>query len=80
MTIFAKWDCLTCKAAAETLGVSLWRLRYAVDSGYLPLPAVVLKRRALFSTQQVEAMRRYFEREDAARKGKGTPMWTEMGK
>jgi hypothetical protein len=68
-----KWECATYKLAAETLGVSLWRLRYAVDSGYLPPPVVVPKRRPLFSPEQVEAMRSYFEREDEARGRKADP-------
>lgn len=63
-----KWNCLTYRGAARTLGVSVWRIRYAIDSGYLPSPSVVLKRRALFSPQQVEAMRDFFEVEDAHRR------------
>lgn len=42
----------------------MWRLRYAVDSGYLPGPGVVFKRRALFAPGQIEGMRAYFSRED----------------
>ena len=63
-----KWNCATYRAAAQTLEVSIWRLRYAVESRYLPSPAVVLKRRALFSPDQVEAMRVYFQKEDTHRK------------
>jgi len=67
MTEFNKWTCLTYRAAAEAAGVSLWRLRYAVESGYLPPPVVVLKRRPLFSPDQLAAIRRYFEQEDSHR-------------
>lgn len=52
------------------LGISVWRLRYAVECGYLPAPSVVLKRRALFSPEQVESMRRFFEMEDCYRQRK----------
>jgi hypothetical protein len=63
-----KWNCLTYRGAPRTLGVSVWRIRYAITSGYLPAPSVVLKRRALFSPEQVEAMRGFFEVEDAVRR------------
>jgi hypothetical protein len=63
-----KWNCLTYLGAARALGVSVWRIRYAVESGYLSAPSVVLKRRALFSPEQVEAVRGFFEVEDAVRK------------
>ena len=63
-----KWTCKTYEGAARILGVSMWRLRYAVESGYLSAPSVVLKRRALFSPEQVEAMRRFFKIEDAVKK------------
>jgi hypothetical protein len=62
-----KWNCLTFSGAARALGVSLWRLRYAVDSGYLPPPAVVLKLRRLFSPAQVERMREFFEMENTVK-------------
>jgi len=58
---------MTYRSAARTLGVSVWRIRYAVESGYLAAPSVVLKRRALFSPGQIERMKRFFEREDALR-------------
>jgi hypothetical protein len=63
MTNVNKWECYTYSAAAEVLGVAVWKLRYAVDSGYLPRPGVVFKRRALFSPGQIEWMRAYFARE-----------------
>lgn len=63
-----KWNCLTYRDVARTLGVSVWRIRYAIDSGYLPAPSVVLKRRALFSPQQVETIKEFFEVEDAHRR------------
>jgi hypothetical protein len=63
-----KWTCTTYEGAARMLGVSMWRLRYAVESGYLSAPSVVLKRRALFSPDQVEAMRRFFKIEDAVKR------------
>jgi hypothetical protein len=63
-----KWTCTTYEGAARMLGVSMWRLRYAVESGYLSAPSVVLKRRALFSPEQVEAMRRFFKIEDAVKR------------
>jgi hypothetical protein len=63
-----KWTCKTYRGAAQTLDVSIWRIRYAVESGYLSAPSVVFKRRALFSSEQVEAMRGYFEVEDSMRK------------
>jgi len=63
-----KWNCLTYLGAARELGISIWRLRYAVDCGYLPPPSVVLKKRALFSPDQVEAMRGYFEQEENHRR------------
>ncbi len=62
MTQPSKWDCLTFTAAAEVLGVAVWRIRYAVDTGYLPRPGVVFRRRALFSPGQIEWMRAYFGR------------------
>jgi hypothetical protein len=63
-----KWNCLTYLGAARSLGVSMWRIRYAVGSGYLAAPSVVLKRRALFSPEQIDTMRRFFEMEEAVRK------------
>ena len=63
-----KWNCLTYRGVARTLGVSVWRIRYAITSGYLPAPSVILKRRALFSPEQVEAMKGFFEVEDAHRR------------
>lgn len=62
MTRIDKWECFTCAAAAEALGVAVWRVRYAVDSGCLPRPGVVFRRRALFSPGQLEWMRAYFDR------------------
>jgi hypothetical protein len=64
MTNITKWDCYTYGGAAEVLGVPVWRLRYAVDSGYLPRPGVVFKRRAMFAPSQIEWMRAYFDRAD----------------
>jgi hypothetical protein len=58
-----KFTCLTYLGAARSLGISVWRIRYGVESGYLPSPQVVLKRRWLFSPSQVEAIRLHFERE-----------------
>jgi hypothetical protein len=63
-----KWTCTTYEGAARTLGVSVWRIRYAVESGYIPVPSVVLKRRALFSPEQIETMSEFFEVEDAVKK------------
>lgn len=63
-----KWNCLSYSAAARELGVSVWRIRYGVDAAYLSAPSVVLKKRRLFSPQQVKAMRRFFLKEDAAKK------------
>lgn len=62
-----KWNCLTYRGVAQALGISVWRIRYAVESGYLLAPSVVLKRRALFSPQQVETIKGFFEVEDAHR-------------
>ena len=62
-----KWTCKTYRGVARTLGVSVWRIRYAVESGYLPAPSVVLKLRSLFSPEQVEEIRGYFEVENAVR-------------
>jgi hypothetical protein len=62
-----KWNCPTYLGAARALGVSVWRVRYAVASGYIPAPETVLKNRLLFSPEQVEAMRRFFVKEDAAK-------------
>ena len=62
-----KWSCKTYRGAALTLGVSVWRIRYAVECGYVPAPSVVLRRRALFSPEQVKAMKTFFETEDAYR-------------
>ncbi len=70
-----KWTCKTYVAAARELGVSVWRIRYAVDSGYLPVPSVVLKRRSLFSREQIEEMREYFEVEDAVKKHAREGLW-----
>ena len=66
-----KWTCKTYRGAALTLGVSLWRIRYAVESGYLSAPSVVFKRRALFSAAQVDGMREYFEMEKQMREKAG---------
>jgi hypothetical protein len=63
MIELTKFDCFTYAGAAEALGVAVWRLRYAVDSGYLPRPGVVFRRRALFAPSQIEWMRAYFARE-----------------
>jgi len=65
-----KWNCLTYLAVARALGVSIWRIRYAVESGYVSGPSVVLKRRALFSPDQVEGMREFFEMENEAKRAK----------
>jgi hypothetical protein len=67
-----KWTCMTYLGAARELGVSIWRLRYAIESRYLPPPSVVLKRRALFSPDQVSAMRQYFEEEESHRTRMGS--------
>lgn len=63
-----KWNCSTYRGAARILGVTIWRLRYAIESRYLPPPGVVLRRRALFSPDQVEAMRCFFEKDDEYRR------------
>lgn len=63
MTKFNRCDCFTYAGAAEVLGVAVWRLRYAVDSGYLPRPSVRFKRRAMFGPGQLEWMRAYFAHE-----------------
>jgi hypothetical protein len=63
-----KWNCLTYLGAARRLRVTQWRIRYAVQSQYLPPPSVVLKQRALFSPKQVEDMRAYFDKENAYRR------------
>ena len=82
MDNFNKWNCLTYEGAARALGVSLWRIRYAVDSGYVSAPSVVLKRRRLFSPEQIETMRRFFEVEDAVRRrtreGPGHSEWSPI--
>ncbi len=62
-----KWNCLNFSSAARALGVSVWRVRYAVASGYVPPPSVVLRKRLLFSPGQVVEMKSYFEMEEAAR-------------
>jgi hypothetical protein len=62
-----KFTCLTYVGVARLLGVSISRIHYSVESGYLPAPDVVLKRRPLFSPSQVEAIRRHFQREDLQR-------------
>ena len=62
-----KWNCLTYLGAARMLGVSVWRIRYAVESGYFSAPSVILKRRALFSPEQIEDMKTHFEIEEAVR-------------
>ncbi len=67
MEIIDKWTCKTYRGAALKLGVTIWRIRYAVECGYVPAPSVVLKRRALFSPEQMQAMTRYFEMEAMAR-------------
>lgn len=67
-----KWTCLTYQAAARALGVSIWRIRYAVESGYLSAPSVVLKQRAFFSPGQVKEMKAFFEMEEAAKKRAGS--------
>lgn len=66
MTNVNKWDCYTYSGAADMLGVAVWRLRYAVDSGYLPGPGVVFKRRALFAPSQIAWMRAHFACAEAA--------------
>ena len=68
MEEISKFTCLTFEGAARKLGISLWRLRYAVESGYVEGPKVVLKRRALFSPAQIERIRLHFEREDSGRR------------
>ena len=62
-----KFNCLTHLGAARALGISLWRIRYAIESGYLPAPTVALKKRLLFSPDQLDGMKRYFEMEEANR-------------
>ena len=64
LTIVNVWECYTFAGAAEALGVAVWRLRYAVESGYLPRPTVRFKRRALFAPGQIEWMRAYFSHRD----------------
>ena len=68
-----KFNCLTYIGVARSLGVSISRIHYSVESGYLPAPEVVLKRRPLFSPAQVEAMRRHFQREDFQPPANGWP-------
>ena len=63
-----KWNCPTFLGAARALGVSVWRIRYAVECAYIPAPEIVLKKRLLFSPGQVKAMKTFFEKEDAARR------------
>lgn len=63
-----KWTCHTCRSAARALGVTVWQIRYAIESGYLPAPSVVLRRRPLFSEEQVETMRAYFEMESVVKR------------
>lgn len=65
-----KFNCLTFLGAARTLGVSLWRIRYAVDSGYLPPPSAVLKKRLLFSPEQIAMMKRFFDMEETHRRNR----------
>jgi hypothetical protein len=64
-----KFNCMTYLGAARSLGVSVWRLRYAVESDYVSSPSVVLKQRALFSPDQLEELKRHFNEEEAYRKG-----------
>ena len=68
MEEISKFSCLTYIGVARSLGISLWRLRYSVESGYLPEPEVVIKRRPLFSPSQIERIRLHFEREDLQRR------------
>jgi hypothetical protein len=60
MTRINVWECYTYVSAAKVLGVPTHRLRYAVESGYLPKPGVRFKRRALFAPGQIEWMQAYF--------------------
>jgi hypothetical protein len=69
-----KWNCLPYLSAARRLGVTVWRIRYAVECGYLPAPSVVLKKRLLFSPEQVRGMQKFFERESAERKPGISPL------
>lgn len=65
-----KFNCLTFLGVARALQVSIWRIRYAVESGYLSAPSVVLKKRLLFSPDQVDGMRQFFEMEEKHRGNK----------
>jgi hypothetical protein len=69
MTVFNKLMCHTYTSAAKSLGVSVWRLRYAVESGYLPRPIVRFKLRAMFAPGQIEWMRAYFAHLDSGTNG-----------
>lgn len=74
-----KFTCMTYEGAARVLGISVWKIRYSVESGYLSGPSVVLKRRALFSPDQVEAMRGFFEMEEAVKREKEIHAVSEPG-
>jgi hypothetical protein len=74
-----KFTCMTYEGAARLLCVSVWKIRYAVESRYLSGPSVVLKRRALFSPDQVEAMKQFFEMEEAVKREKEIHVVSERG-
>jgi hypothetical protein len=78
MRELTKFDCFTYSQAAEAVGVPAWRLRYAVDSGYVPRPGVVFRRRAMYAPSQIEWLRAYFARE-RARSGGVDPSRTARG-
>ena len=77
--IINKFTCVSCEGAARLLGVSAGKIRYGVESGYIAAPSVVLKRRALFSPDQIEAMRGFFEMEDAVKRQKERHAVSELG-
>jgi hypothetical protein len=65
MTKIHRWECFTYTGVAKLLGVAVWRIRYAVKSGYLPRPGVRFKSRAMFGPGQIDSMRAYFARADS---------------
>ena len=64
---------MTFLGSARALRVSVWRIRYAVECGYIPAPETVLKKRLLFSPTQVNAMT-----EDTARRSRSPPELTAL--
>jgi hypothetical protein len=68
MEIVNKWDYLTYLGAARRLRITVWRVRYAVDCGFLSPPSVVLRKRRLFSPEQLVDMQRFFDLEEAMKR------------